>query len=178
MHRHIQFLPLEHMKAETDSSAADWDLLPNLLPPPDPEATQPPTENPLSLPFTHFAAPLSPSTSTSAHLAETYKSLYSLASKRGSLLSSSPPASSNLPISYNLALTTTAMLLLPRRAEGTVLKNQYGKEIGYVALNGTTLGGTLMVKQREEWDLLRQEQGKLDEVLEEIGIERVQGVHL
>jgi ATP adenylyltransferase len=48
------------------------------------------------------------------------------------------------PISYNLAMTTSGMAILPRRAEGTMLRREDGSEIGFVALNGTTLGGTLM----------------------------------
>jgi ATP adenylyltransferase len=49
------------------------------------------------------------------------------------------------PISYNLAMTTSGMAILPRRAEGTMLRRKDGSEIGFVALNGTTLGGTMMV---------------------------------
>jgi hypothetical protein len=52
--------------------------------------------------------------------------------------------SGGLPISYNLAMTTSGMVILPRRAEGTMLRREDGSEIGFVALNGTTLGGTLM----------------------------------
>lgn len=51
-----------------------------------------------------------------------------------------------------------------------MLKRSDGSEIGFVALNGTTLGGTMMVKHREEWDILRSQRGKLDSILHAIGI--------
>lgn len=67
-------------------------------------------------------------------------------------------------------MTTEGMVILPRRSEGTMLKRPDGTEIGFVALNGTTLGGTMMVKHQEEWDVLRSQQGKLDSILDAIGI--------
>jgi ATP adenylyltransferase len=51
----------------------------------------------------------------------------------------------DMPISYNLAMTTSGMAILPRRSEGTMLRRDDGSSIGFVALNGTTLGGTMMV---------------------------------
>lgn len=45
-----------------------------------------------------------------------------------------------------------------------------GSEIGFVALNGTTLGGTMMVKHEEEWNTLRSQPEKLDSILAAIGI--------
>lgn len=74
------------------------------------------------------------------------------------------------PISYNMAMTTEGMVVLPRRSEGTMLKRPDSSEIGFVALNGTTLGGTMMVKHQEEWDVLRSQRGELDSILKAIGI--------
>jgi hypothetical protein len=54
------------------------------------------------------------------------------------------------PISYNLAMTTSGMAILPRRSEGTMLRGDDGSDIGFVALNGTTLGGTMMVRSSAE----------------------------
>jgi ATP adenylyltransferase len=76
----------------------------------------------------------------------------------------------SLPISYNLAMTTEGMAIIPRLSEGSPLRQDDGTEVGFVALNGTVLGGTLMVKQEEEWNLLRQQPEKLDSVLGAIGI--------
>jgi ATP adenylyltransferase len=80
-------------------------------------------------------------------------------------------------ISYNLALTTTSIALCPRRREGTKLWKDDGPESkegiigeGEVALNGTILAGTLMVKAEKEWDELRQNSEKLAVVLEAVGI--------
>jgi ATP adenylyltransferase len=51
------------------------------------------------------------------------------------------------PISYNLAMNISGMAILPRRSEGTMLRRDDGSDIGFVALNGTTLGGTMMVSE-------------------------------
>jgi hypothetical protein len=76
----------------------------------------------------------------------------------------------HVPISYNLALTTSLITICPRRAEGCAIP---GLEGSMVALNGTILGGTLMVKERAEWDALREREGEgeggIDEVLREVG---------
>ncbi len=81
-------------------------------------------------------------------------------------------------ISYNLSLTTTSIALCPRRAEGARLwgdddEDGDGEAIvgeGEVALNGTILAGTLMVKAEREWDELRARPEKLERVLERVGI--------
>jgi ATP adenylyltransferase len=72
--------------------------------------------------------------------------------------------------SYNLGMTTTSMVLCPRRKEGELLHDTDGSEIGFVAFNGTLLAGTLMVKGEREWNYLRKEEGVLDTVLDSIGI--------
>jgi ATP adenylyltransferase len=76
----------------------------------------------------------------------------------------------DLPISYNFAMTTSGMVMMPRRAEGTMLRREDGSDIGFVALNGTTLGGTMMVKHQEEYDALREKPELLDTILTAIGI--------
>lgn len=91
------------------------------------------------------------------------------------------------PISYNLAMTMNGMGIVPRRREGSMLRvadetgagegggeqhhgPRKGREVGFVALNGTLLAGTLMVKQAAEWDLLKRDPLQLDIVLKRIGI--------
>jgi ATP adenylyltransferase len=71
-----------------------------------------------------------------------------------------------------MAMTTAGIAILPRRSEGHMLRRDDGSNIGYVQLNGTALGGTLMVKYKEEWDTLRTQPQKLDAILEAIGIPR------
>jgi sulfate adenylyltransferase (ADP) / ATP adenylyltransferase len=69
-----------------------------------------------------------------------------------------------------MAMTTSGMAILPRRREGDALLLDDGTQVGFAALNGTVLGGTLMVKRQEEWDLLRNRPEKLDTLLGAIGI--------
>ncbi|KAF2751963.1 putative bis-tetraphosphatase [Sporormia fimetaria CBS 119925] len=176
-HRHLQFLPVESMKGEDGQG---WELLVDLIL----AGSVPLTKDPIlellhhpSLPFQHFAVRLPPSPSAS-DLYGIYTTLYTHAKNAvdtfhalhpdPSLYSSPNPDS--LPISYNLAMTTDAMVIVPRRREGRILKAADATEVGFVALNGTVLGGTLMVKKEEEWDLLRERPELLDGILEGIGI--------
>ena len=131
------------------------------------------------LPFTHFAQSFS-SEPTGSELLSTYEELYRAATGAVDTYIATNPGSlalhsvdgGNSPISYNLAMTTAGMAILPRRSEGTMLRRDDGSEIGFVALNGTTLGGTMMVKHQEEWDVLRRQPEMLDNILEAIGIPR------
>lgn len=61
------------------------------------------------------------------------------------------------------------MVLCPRASEGTKIKSNNGGDIGPVSLNGTVLGGTLLVKSEAEWDALRNDQSKLMDILAAIG---------
>lgn len=62
------------------------------------------------------------------------------------------------------------MMVAPRTREGAPLKDQNGQDLGFVALNGTVLGGTLMVKTEDEWNIMKQEGTHLDDLLRKIGI--------
>lgn len=128
------------------------------------------------VPFTHFALPL-PSNPSTEELHFTYKKLYDAAAtsvrsyiKRHGDLKLHPTEGGASAISYNLALTTSGMVICPRRSEAATLRDSTGNEIGSVALNGTILAGTLMVKLEDEWNLLRDDVSQLDQVLETIGI--------
>jgi ATP adenylyltransferase len=107
-----------------------------------------------------------------------YKRLHSKASSAIDNYAHSHPEDEELkgkesapsPFSYNLAMTTDAMLICPRRREGKLLKREDESEVGFVQFNGTLLAGTLMVKGETEWDWLRNKEGALDEVLEAVGI--------
>jgi ATP adenylyltransferase len=133
-----------------------------------------------NIPFVHFGRGFD-AEPTGQQLLSIYHELYSLAKAtvddfiagdpRGFALHSTTNGDS--PISYNMGMTTEGMVIVPRRSEGTMLKRPDGSEIGFVALNGTTLGGTMMVKHQEEWDVLRSQRGKLDSILDAIGIPRV-----
>ena len=196
-HRHLQFLSVEHMRDSGVESG--WNLLIDLIlsseestsigkntkKPIDScrlkETTGTPSgplQNP-NIPFAHFGRRFG-AEPTGPQLANIYNELYGLAkdavddfiSRNPNDFALHPTDGGDLPISYNLAMTTEGMVVLPRRSEGTMLRRPDGSEIGFVALNGTTLGGTMMVKYQEEWDLLRSERGKLDSILYAIGIPR------
>ena len=76
----------------------------------------------------------------------------------------------DLPFSYNLGLTSKALMLVPRRRDGAVLCKDDGTEVGSASLNGTMLAGTMLVKKQEEWELLQRDGGLLDRVLQDVGI--------
>jgi ATP adenylyltransferase len=134
------------------------------------------------LPFVHFSRTFN-GNPTGAQLYQIYNELYSSAKEAVHRFIAEDPDQFALhatdegdsPISYNLAMTTGGMVLLPRRSEGTMLRRQDGSEIGFVALNGTTLGGTMLVKNQGEWDTLRAQPEKLDSILAAIGIPKAQG---
>ena len=71
---------------------------------------------------------------------------------------------------YNLALTDQAIVLCPRLSEGLEIKGSNGNLVGPVSLNGTMLGGTLLVKSEQEWDALRNDEKKLKKILQAIGV--------
>ena len=61
------------------------------------------------------------------------------------------------------------MVLCPRTSEGVEIKNHSGEDIGFVALNGTILGGTLLVKSEEEYLVIRNDPLRLIDILSAIG---------
>lgn len=63
------------------------------------------------------------------------------------------------------------MVLCPRSSEGTKILSNDGEPVGPVSLNGTILGGTLLVKSESEWDALRNDDSKLELVLKSIGFD-------
>ncbi|PVH97847.1 HIT-like protein [Periconia macrospinosa] len=140
-----------------------------------------------ALPFLHFAHRFTSSSPSGPQLLQMYNKLYNLALEAMQNVTSNntptttqspdilsiqtPQEETDLPISYNLAMTTSGMAILPRRSEGSTLHDEDGSQAGYVQLNGTALGGTLMVKYAKEWDVLRNKsEAKLDGILSAIGI--------
>ncbi|KAK3504439.1 ATP adenylyltransferase-domain-containing protein [Neurospora crassa] len=78
-------------------------------------------------------------------------------------------------ISYNLAMTRDVMVIVPRLAEGSAITEkdpETGEEVvvGKLALNGTVLAGTALVKSQREWDALRRNPKKVGELLRVIGV--------
>ncbi|KAA8642295.1 putative bis(5'-nucleosyl)-tetraphosphatase [Aspergillus tanneri] len=171
-HRHLQFLPVEAM---SQGDTGNWQpLIDSILS----QRISPGSEyRCLSfLPFAHFALPLPPNPSADT-LHAIYLSLYraALATAKDNLgddiqTNTSGPAA----ISYNLAMTDSAMMICPRRNESSRIPvdpaaSQDVADAGLVALNGTVLAGTLMVKAEAEWDQLRRNPRALTDVLAGIG---------
>lgn len=131
------------------------------------------------VPFVHYAQTFT-SEPSGNQLLDAYTSLYNAAQASVKRFITANPGRlafhsadhGDSSISYNLAITTNGMVILPRRSEGAVLRDEHGNDVGFAALNGTALGGTMMVKHLSEWELLRSGTGHLDYVLSEIGLPR------
>ncbi|KAE8151088.1 HIT-like protein [Aspergillus avenaceus] len=170
-HRHLQFLPVEAM-AEGDTGS--WRPLIDVV------ASQPKSsgseyQTAAEIPFAHFALPIPPNPSAEV-LHSIYLSLYkaAVATAQGRSASHSRTTSGEAAISYNLALTDSVMLICPRRSESAQIRvdsatSKDVAEAGVVALNGTVLAGTLMVKAEAEWNELRRHPEGLREILAAIG---------
>ncbi|KAK4123044.1 hypothetical protein N657DRAFT_690720 [Parathielavia appendiculata] len=77
-------------------------------------------------------------------------------------------------VDYNLAMTRNIMVIAPRVTEGEAVTavgdDGERKVLGKLALNGTVLAGTALVKSQAEWDALRAEPEQLLEILGRIGV--------
>lgn len=51
-----------------------------------------------------------------------------------------------------------------------MLRRDDGSEVDFVALNGTVLAGTLMVKNEEAFELLKEDASRLGKILKGIGL--------
>lgn len=170
-HRHIQFIALEDVAK--DGAQGDWQLLIDRMT--SKVALSPLLRRDPGLPFLHYATDL-PAQISAQELHSKYISLLQaaiLGSKGRGLGADSDTFeplqwSEAAAISYNLALTTQTMAITPRRSE-TATVTSAGDTIGSVAINGTILGGTLMVKDEHEFHNLKGHPSILDEVLTEIG---------
>ena len=187
-HRHVQFLPVEDMARGLADD--EWDPLIDKLSNQSgkclsllqsivcasPMKANDSEDN--KLPFLNFHRPLAPNIEPST-LHKLYISLYERAVAAVHRYEDRGDANGVVhgiregaaAISYNLALTTSAMMLCPRRQEVAPLKgsNQQGEPLGVVNVNGTILAGTLMVKSPEQWDTLRSNASMLDGILADVG---------
>lgn len=176
-HRHIQLLPVGRMKEGLEDPSA-WDVLANRLVGPRPVET----------PFRTFARAISPEM-TAEQLHATYMTLYRQAVEAMRDHSSLPrrdevdeeargedgaegAEGEPAQISYNMAMTRTAMVICPRRAEGATIVSSSGDLVGMLSLNGTVLAGTALVKSEAEWDAIRNDDDgrALADLLGKIGL--------
>lgn len=158
-HRHLQLLPVERMEYDlkTAENGSEWDILADKV-----------CGRETTLPFTVFTSPLNAEMSADdRHLA--YLSLYKRA-VRAALANVEAVEEGEAQISYNFAMTDNCMALCPRTAESARVEDENGNQIGPVALNGTVLAGTALVKNQVEWDALRTSSTILYDVLREIGV--------
>lgn len=160
-HRHLQLLPVEQMRQglEQADGGPSWGVLA--------EAVLEPRRRG-DLPFTVLSEAISPDMGP-AELHDKYVGLYKRAA--GLVLPGEDvPAEGESRFSYNMAMTSKVMVLCPRLAEGAAIRNGDGQEIGHVALNGTVLAGTALVKTQEQYDALRENPRMLFDILKQIGV--------
>ncbi|KAI1826246.1 HIT-like domain-containing protein [Xylaria intraflava] len=160
-HRHLQLLPVECMKdgLESVEHGSDWAVL----------ADRVVRGQEKTLPFTVFSSPINAEMSAEAkHLA--YLLLYKRAVLAATANNVEAASEGEAQICYNFAMTSESMILCPRTAEGTRIKDGDGKEVGSISLNGTVLAGTALVKNKVEWDALRTNNKALSDVLAGIGV--------
>ncbi|KIW02630.1 hypothetical protein, variant [Verruconis gallopava] len=167
-HRHLQFVPVEGMRQGDDRM--EWDVLMDRI-----------VEDKASVPFEVFWELISPGMGKE-ELYDVYRRLYEKAHDAVRRYATDHPDQLELhdskdgssPFSYNLGMTSKALMIMPRRKEGTELTGPEGTAVGFAAFNGTVLAGTMMVKKQEEWDILRDNDLLLDSLLRDIGIPQVE----
>ncbi|KUI65417.1 Diadenosine 5',5'''-P1,P4-tetraphosphate phosphorylase 2 [Cytospora mali] len=195
-HRHLQLLPVERMRDGLEGEGGGgggggggaWGVLAEKLAAAEEEDTgDKVSKESVSLPFRTFSERLTEGMTPLA-LRSVYLRLYrkacaavgsAVAEADGRDVSSleDEKAEVEAKISYNLAMTRDAMVICPRVAEGDVVRDGEGKEVGRLALNGTVLAGTALVKSQEEWDALRGDSGRqLWRILGGIGVRAGDGV--
>lgn len=166
-HRHVQLLPVSRMREgmSADEGRA-WGVLAGTLL--EEEVRR-------RVPFQTFAERIGPG----ADLEGVYLRLYRRACEAvlGSAEAGAGDAGREAKVDYNLAMTRDAMVIAPRVAEGTTVSavgdNGAREVVGKLALNGTVLAGTALVKTQAEWDALRAEPDQLLEILGRIGLPAV-----
>ncbi|KAK6080281.1 putative bis(5'-nucleosyl)-tetraphosphatase [Seiridium cupressi] len=160
-HRHLQLLPVEQMRQgleQTDNGSL-WSVLAEAV-----HAQQQHRD----LPFAVLSEGISPDVSPE-ELHAKYVSLYKRAAKLV-LPGEDVDVDGEARFSYNMAMTSKAIVLCPRLTEGAPIKNKDGKEIGSIALNGTLLAGTALVKTQELYDAVREEPELLLDTLKQVGV--------
>ncbi|KAL2022496.1 hypothetical protein VTK56DRAFT_5103 [Thermocarpiscus australiensis] len=178
-HRHLQLLPVARMREGLEGGEqAAWEVLAGGLVR---------EEVRRRVPFRTFAEGIGPG----ADLRAVYLRLYRRACEAvlgaevdGAVGGDDPGdgEGEEARISYNLAMTRDVMVIVPRIAEGeavTAMAEDGGRKVvGKLALNGTVLAGTALVKSQAEWDALRAEPEQLLEILGRIGIPSAQAPSL
>lgn len=165
-HRHIQLLPIAMMREGIEAGGA-WDVLAD-------------GSDLAGTPFVVFSDKIRQGMS-GAELHDIYLRLYRQACRAVDERNGTPardvpareaPATGPTRISYNMAMTKNRLVVCPRLSEGGSVHDKNGEVVGKVALNGTVLAGTALVKNEAEWDALRENPSRLVDVLKRIGLSR------
>ncbi|KAM7193059.1 inositol phospholipid synthesis protein Scs3p [Naviculisporaceae sp. PSN 640] len=187
-HRHIQLLPVERMRDGLEDVAVTaggddgegtrnkWDVLANKLV----DGADGGTMRQFQLPFKTFAERIHPGI-TAEELHAVYLKLYRRAcaavfrtSQAEDDAQYEQQTEGEAKISYNMAMTRDVLVIMPRLAEGAVIASSGTAEgesiIGKLALNGTVLAGTALVKSQAEWDFLRARPEVVVDLLGRIGV--------
>lgn len=159
-HRHLQLLPVSRMKEGLEDETA-WDVLAQQA-----DALQ-------KTPFVAFSESINTKMS-SADLFAAYSRVYTKACQAATQdAGSAVPTTGEALISYNMAITKDTLVICPRKQEGSPIKSSDGREtVGSLALNGTVLAGTALVKNEAEWEALKKSPEQLRAVLSSIGFSR------
>lgn len=169
-HRHLQLLPIARMKDGLpfqQKGAPGWTVFADPVPD-EPVAHDPPGCGG-GRPFFAFGERVS----DSSKLHAVYLRLYRIACNATGGATTTEvdvAAGAEARISYNLAMTKDSMVIMPRTAEGAAVRDKQGREVGRIALNGTVLAGTALVKSEAEWEALRDDPEQLEEILGQIGV--------
>ncbi|OAA56429.1 Histidine triad-like motif protein [Cordyceps fumosorosea ARSEF 2679] len=157
-HRHIQLLPVAAMR-EGLPAGSPWSMLASRL------------DDAAVAPFRTFAEKIRLDMPR-GELHAAYLRLYeqSVRAAAGDEMVGEAATTGEAAISYNLAMTRDRLVLCPRRAEGADITDEDGKVVGQLALNGTMLAGTALVKTEAEWDALRGNPAALTAALKMVGV--------
>ncbi|PNY22822.1 Uncharacterized protein TCAP_07057 [Tolypocladium capitatum] len=161
-HRHIQLLPVARMRDGLDAGGA-WHVLAE-------------RRDLDEAPFVTFSETIGTGM-PSADLRAAYLRLYRRACRAVAAHAGARPADEEAPaegearISYNMAMTSGTLVVCPRLAEGGAVLRR-GEAVGRLALNGTVLAGTALVKGEAEWEALRGDPRALADALRLIGVPR------
>jgi ATP adenylyltransferase len=162
-HRHLQLLEVGNMRQGLiGGDAAGWGVLTDRL------VGEGKEDGSLEVPFWTAGRRINAGMG-GRELRECYLELYRRACRRAGV-EAEGQTEGEARISYNLAMTREAMVICPRTSEGGPVRGEGGEEVGWLALNGTVLAGTALVKSEREWDALRGEPAQVAEVLQRIGL--------
>ena len=170
-HRHLQLLGVERMREglEGEGGGKEWGVIASRL------GREVEGGGSVELmPFRTFAEGIHAGMDGEA-LREVYLRLYRKACE--ALGRDGAHEEGEARICYNMAMMREVMVVMPRVAEGAEVR-QGGKMVGKLALNGTVLAGTALVKTQAEWDALRNDPEQVTEILKRIGVPTESGTGL